>query len=115
MIDLNLIPQAYAATNTGTVAQGGGVLSTILLLVGFMIIFYFLLIRPQSKRAKEHRDLIASLQVSDEVITNGGIVGKISKIKDDFIILVIAENVEIKIQKAAISNTLPKGTMKSIS
>jgi len=70
--------------------------------------------RPQSKRAKEHKNLVSGLSKGDEVITNGGIAGKISKVSDDFIRVEIAEGVEIKIQKVAISTALPKGTLKSI-
>ena len=75
---------------------------------------YFLVIRPQSKRAREHRNLIADLQTGDEVLTSGGILGKIIKIADNFVILKIAENVEVKVQKSAVVMNLPKGTEKTV-
>jgi preprotein translocase subunit YajC len=106
------IPPASAAATA--VPQESG-FSSIFLLTGFIIIFYFMLWRPQSKRAKEHRTLISGLGKGDEVVTGGGLVGKIVKINDDFVVLAIAEEVEIMIQKPAIVTVLPKGTMKSIS
>lgn len=86
----------------------------ILIIVAFALVFYFIVWRPQSKRTKEHRELIASLNKGDEVITNGGIVGKITKVQDDFLLLEVAEKVELRVQKGAISAVLPKGTLKSI-
>ncbi len=81
---------------------------------GFIVLFYFLMWRPQSKRAKEHRELVAGLNKGDEVLTNGGLAGKILRVKDDFVALEIANGVEIKVQKAAVSAALPKGTLKEI-
>lgn len=94
--------------------EGPSVLFQLLFFGGFILIFYFLMWRPQSKRAKEHRNLVSSLSKGDEVITNGGIAGKINKVSEDFILLEIAEGVELKIQKVAIASALPKGTLKSI-
>lgn len=113
-MSFSLLPIAYAATTDGmaTAPHAADGLSTILLLLGFVAIFYFLLWRPQSKRMKEQKQLINSLAVGDEVITTGGILGRISKITDDFIMLVIAENVEITVQKSSVSTSLPKGTLK---
>ena len=85
-----------------------------LLLIGFLVIFYFLLWRPQSKRAKEHRELIANVAKGDEVATTGGMLGKVSKVTDDYFVISIAENTEITVQKNAIASVLPKGTLKSI-
>lgn len=95
-------------------AAGGSAISSILMLAGFILIFYFLLWRPQSKRAKEHKDLINQIAKGDEVITAGGITGKVSEVKDDFIKLTIAEGVTIKIQKQAVTSCLPKGSLDSI-
>ena len=74
---------------------------------------YFLIIRPQSKRAKEHRELMASLKTGDEVVTSGGVLGKINKISDNFIVLEIAKDVEITMQRSSVAASLPKGTIKS--
>lgn len=97
-------------TSISSASQGGGY-SQILILLGFVVIFYLLLWRPQAKRAKEHRQLMASLAIGDEVSTTGGIVGKIIALKDELVTLKIAENVEIKMQKASITSVLPKGTL----
>ncbi|WP_218813908.1 preprotein translocase subunit YajC [Rickettsiella endosymbiont of Dermanyssus gallinae] len=105
----NALAESAAAT-TSAAPQGGG-FSQILILLGFVVIFYLLLWRPQAKRAKEHRQLMASLAMGDEVITTGGMVGKITALRDDLVTLKIAENVEIKMQKAAIASVLPKGTV----
>mgnify|MGYP000161393752 FL=1 len=94
--------------------EGPGALMQLVFFGGFILIFYFLMWRPQSKRAKEHKSLVSGLSKGDEVITTGGIAGKISKVSEDFIRVEIAEGVEIKIQKVAISTALPKGTLKSI-
>ena len=108
-----LIPAAYAADAAPAAAPGGDMMS-ILMLVGFVVIFYLMIWRPQSKRAKEHKNLLGGLQKGDEVVTSGGIVGKVVKVSDDFVVVEIADNVELKFQKQAIAATLPKGTLKSI-
>lgn len=86
----------------------------LVMLAVFIGLMYLLLIRPQSKRQKEHRDLITSLNKDDEVLTSGGITGKIKDINDQFITLVIANNVEVMLQKPAVTAVLPKGTLKNI-
>ncbi len=95
--------------------QGGGMEMLIMLLV-FGLVFYFMIYRPQAKRVKEHKSLMSALSKGDEVLTQGGLVGKIIKVSDekDFIVISIAENTEVTVQKAAISAVLPKGTMKSL-
>lgn len=114
-MSFSLLPIAYADTVAAAPhAAADGGLSSILLLVGFVVIFYFLLWRPQSKRVKEQKQLISSLTVGDEVITAGGILGRITKLTDDFIMLLIAENVEITVQRSSVSASLPKGTLKSV-
>ncbi|MNF14226.1 preprotein translocase subunit YajC [compost metagenome] len=70
--------------------------------------------RPQAKRAKEHKSLLGSLQKGDEVVTSGGIAGKVTKVTDDFVVIEVSDSVELKFQKAAIAATLPKGTLKAI-
>jgi preprotein translocase subunit YajC len=109
------IPDAYAAAGTTTAAQQGGGMTSILMIVAFVGLFYLLMWLPQSKRAKAQRELINGLTKGDEVVTIGGVVGRITKITDDFIMIAIAENVEVCIQKAAVAATLPKGTFKSIA
>ena len=103
---------AYAADAGAAPADAG--LINLLFLGGFVLIFYFLLWRPQSKRRKEHQALMAGLNKGDEVVTAGGIVGTVNKVEDDFIKVQVANNVELRIQKSAVGATLPKGTIKSL-
>ncbi|MDM7859680.1 preprotein translocase subunit YajC [Alteromonas sp. ASW11-36] len=97
-------------------AQQGGGFEMIIMLVVFGLIFYFLLYRPQAKRVKEHKNLVASLSKGDEVLTQGGLVGKITKVSEDkdFIEVSLNETNNIVVQKAAVTAVLPKGTMKAI-
>ncbi len=90
----------------------GGLMSFLPLIIIF-VIFYFLLIRPQMKRAKEHKKLVAELGNGDEVVTNGGLLGRISNVGESFITVEVADNVQIKVQRHAIANVMPKGTIKS--
>ncbi len=80
----------------------------------FVLIFYFMLWRPQSKKQKEHKALMESLSKGDEVVTVGGVAGKISKVTDDFVVLEAAEGVELKVQKSSVAATLVKGTLKQL-
>lgn len=106
------ISNAYAQTS----GQGGGGLEMLIMLAVFGIIFYFLLYRPQAKRVKEHKTLVSSLAKGDEVLTSGGLVGKVTKVSDekDFIEISLNETNNIIVQKSAVSAVLPKGTMKSL-
>lgn len=104
-----LIASAYAQD---AAPQGGGLMSFLPLIIIF-VIFYFLLIRPQMKRAKEHRQLVANLAKGDEVVTNGGLLGKILNVGDTFVTVELSENVVVKLQKHAVSSVMPKGTVKS--
>jgi len=79
-----------------------------------VVIFYFLIWRPQAKRTKDHKNLIGGLQKGDEVVTTGGIAGRINKVTDEFVVLEVSDNVELKFQKGAIAATLPKGTLKAL-
>ncbi|MEE9451471.1 MAG: preprotein translocase subunit YajC [Gammaproteobacteria bacterium] len=106
------INEALAAAESGIAA--GSSYTPILILGVFVLIFYFLLWRPQSKRAKEHRELVSKLAKGDEVMTNGGIFGTINNVTDDFIQLDIAKGVTVAIQKAAVAKTVPKGTLQSL-
>ena len=102
-----------AATATGGQPRAGGY-QFIITMVLMIVIFYFLLIRPQNKRAKEHRELIGQLGVGDEVITSSGILGKITDVKDQYLSVQIADNVEIMVQRQYVTVVLPKDTIKSI-
>jgi len=100
----------------GAPASGlfGGDLMAFLPMVAIFVVFYFLLIRPQQKRAKEAKAMLMALQKGDEVITAGGVVGKISKLGDQYATLEIATGVEMTIQRSAIGQLLPKGTIKAL-
>lgn len=115
MTILNLlgISDALAAAPAGS-APNGGLASMLPMILIFVVGAYFLMIRPQNRRVKAHRKLMSELSKGDEVITAGGIIGKISKLTDDFVTIAVSDSVNINIQKASISNVLPKGTMKSI-
>jgi preprotein translocase subunit YajC len=107
-----LITQAYAQTAPG--GAGGMDLLNMLPIVLMFVLLYFLLLRPQMKRAKEQKQMIASLQKGDEVITSGGALGRVGKVSDNYVSLEIAPNVEITVQKSAIQTMLPKGTIKNV-
>ncbi|WP_416361429.1 preprotein translocase subunit YajC [Marinobacter sp.] len=109
---LSLLPTLAMAQ--GAEGQSMGVMGQVIFFAGFILIFYFLIWRPQSKRAKEHKNLMSSLNKGDEVVTSGGMVGRITKVSDDFIVLEVADNIEIRIQKVAVAGALPKGTLKDI-
>jgi preprotein translocase subunit YajC len=109
------ITDALAGAAPQTAAAGnGGFISLLPMLIGFFAISYFLIIRPQSKRLKAQRKLLSEIAKGDEVITAGGMLGRIVKVSNDFVTLAIADEVEIHIQKTSIANILPKGTIKSI-
>ena len=94
--------------------QGPGAIMQIVFLGGFVLIFYFLVWRPQSKRAKEHKALVSGISKGDEVLTGGGLAGKVARLTDDFMVLEVADKIEIKVQKVAVATVLPKGTLKDI-
>ena len=79
-----------------------------------LLLLYLLLIRPQSKRAKEHRQLVAGIAEGDEVLTSGGLVGKVAKVGDDYLTVEVASGVKMKLLKSAVTAALPKGTIKEI-
>jgi preprotein translocase subunit YajC len=80
--------------------------------VALLAIFYFLLIRPQSKRAKEHKKMVEALSKGDEVVTNGGLLGRITEVGENFVVVEVAEGVQVKVQKHMIGSLMPKGTIK---
>ena len=89
-------------------------LYTLLMFGGLFVFMYFLIIRPQRKRQKEHKDLTSSLSKGDEIVMNSGMLGKITKLEDDYIVVEAANNVELKFQRAAVHAVLPKGTIKQV-
>ncbi len=109
-----LIDSAMAAPATGVAAQNGGGMSSIVFLVVLLAVGYLFLLRPQMKRQKDQRNLIASVAVGDEIVTLGGMLGKITKVEDQFFSVQVAENTVVRIQRQAVSTVLPKGTVKSI-
>lgn len=106
-----LIPEAYAQAAGG--ATGGSQLAPLLMMVLFIVIFYFLLIRPQQKKAKEHQAMLAKLAAGDEVVTAGGLLGRVTEVGEAFATVEIADGVRIKVQKFQITSLMPKGTLKS--
>lgn len=102
-----------AMAQADSAAQGDPIMQFLPLVILF-VIFYFLLIRPQQKKAKEHKLMVQGLKKGDEIVTSGGIVGKVNEVSENFLTCQIAENVEVKLQSHAISTVLPKGTIKSI-
>ncbi len=105
------IADAFAQNAPAPAGPGMGDMVFLILL---FVVFYFLLIRPQMKRAKEHKKMVGALAKGDEVVTNGGLLGKITKMGDDFITVEIAEGLEVNVQKQAVASLLPKGTIKSL-
>ena len=105
-----LISEAWAQASM----PGGADLWSMMPIILMFIVLYFMMIRPQMKRAKEMKAMIDSLQKGDEVVAAGGVVGKISKISDSYITLQVADNVEIRVQRPAVQLVLPKGTIKGI-
>lgn len=106
-----LISAAYAqAADPGAPPS---MLAQFLPLILIFAVFYFLLIRPQMKRAKDHKNLVSSLGKGDEVVTNGGLLGRITDLNDSFVTVEIADNVQIKLQRQAVAAVMPKGTVKS--
>lgn len=105
---------AEAHAQTAGQQPAGGEMFQIVFLVGLFVLFYFIAIRPQRKRQKEHAEMVSALNKGDEVVTTSGILGKINKLEDNFIVLQVADNVELKFQRSHINAVLPKGTLKSI-
>lgn len=89
-------------------------LMSFLPLVFIFVVFYFLLIRPQTKKAKEHKLMVEALSKGDEVVTNGGLLGRVAKVGDNFIELEVAEQVSVKVQRQSVANVMPKGTIKGL-
>jgi preprotein translocase subunit YajC len=105
-----LISSAWAQTAP---ASGPGGLMQMLPLLLIFVVFYFLLIRPQTKRAKEHKAMVAAIATGDEVVTSGGILGKVTEVGDQFLTVEIADGVRVKVQRHTVASVLPKGSLKS--
>ncbi|ENW82666.1 preprotein translocase, YajC subunit [Acinetobacter sp. ANC 3929] len=106
-----LISTAHAAP---AAAQGPSLMANILMIAVFIAIFYFLIWRPQAKRAKEHRSLIESLGVGSEIVFAGGLMGRITKLEGDFAVVELARGVDVKIQRASVISVLPEGTLNNL-
>jgi preprotein translocase subunit YajC len=109
---LFLVANAHAQVDAP--AGQGGEMFQIFFLIGLFVLFYFIAIRPQRKRQKEHTDMVSALNKGDEVVTTSGILGKITRLEDNFVVLNVSDNVELKFQRSYINAVLPKGTLKSI-
>lgn len=107
------ISQAHAQEPAEQALSNGG-LFQLVMLAGLFVLFYFIAIRPQRKRQKEHAALVASIAKGDEVITNSGILGTVVRVEGDYLVLTVADKVEMKFQKVAMHAVLPKGTLKNI-
>ena len=106
-------PTSFVIAQAAPAAGAPNPIMTFLPLILLFAVFYFLMIRPQMKRQKEHRNMVAALSKGDEVVTNGGIAGKVDEVGESFITVEIAPNVKIKLQKGAVQQVLPKGSLKS--
>ncbi|WP_221798306.1 preprotein translocase subunit YajC [Oceanobacter mangrovi] len=104
-----------SALAEGAPAEGPmGAIGQFVFLGGFLLIFYFLLWRPQAKRQKEHKNLISNLSKGDEVVMAGGMLGKVTKVSEDFVVMEVANGIELPVQKVAVTMVLPKGTIKEV-
>ncbi|MBN9231245.1 MAG: preprotein translocase subunit YajC [Legionella sp. 40-6] len=108
-----LISDAFAAAGTTASPQADGTFSLIMIAAIF-VMFYFMLIRPQNKKAKEHRELVSRLKKGDEIVTSGGILARVVNLDDQYLKVSLTEGVEINIQRGAVIAVLPKGTMKTL-
>lgn len=108
-----LIPLAHAQAGGGG-AAGGSAIYSIGMIVVFFAIMFFLVIRPQMKRQKEHKKLIESLSKGSEIVTAGGVAGRIREVGENFLVVEVAKDVEIRVQKSSVTSVVPKGTMDSL-
>lgn len=108
-----LIPEAAAQAQAGA-SQGGGDMFSIIMLVGLVVLMYFMMIRPQRKRQKEHENLVGGIAKGDEVVLTSGMLGKVIDVDDSYMTLDTGDGVKLRFQKVAVHAVLPKGTMKSL-
>ncbi len=103
-----------AMAEAGTAAQQPGMFEALFPFVVIFIVFYFLLIRPQQRRAKEHKNMTENLQKGDEIVTAGGLLGKITSVGDEFVSVELADGIEVNLQRASVTLLMPKGTIKNL-
>lgn len=108
---MDFLVQSAQAASGGEGA--GNPLMSLMLPILLLVVFYFLLIRPQQKRVKEHKQMVSELKKGDEVVTSGGLAGELTEVGDSFVQLQIAEGIEVQIQKQSVASLLPKGTLKN--
>jgi preprotein translocase subunit YajC len=106
------ISHAYAQAPAS--GGGGDPMSLTIMMILMFVVLWFIMVRPQMKRAKEHKALVEGLQKGDEVVAGGGMIGRITKVSDAYVTLEIAENTEVVVQRSAVQTVLPKGTLKSL-
>ena len=106
-----LISPAYAQQ---AAPQGAGIMPTLIMLGLFFLFMYFMIIRPQMKRQKEHRQLIESIEKGNEVVTQGGLGGKVRDVGENFVLIEVASGVNVTVQKSSIASVIPKGTLSSL-
>lgn len=106
-----LIADAWAQ---GASPQGGNPLEMLFLFGILFVVFYFLMIRPQMKRQKEHREMVGNLSKGDEAVTSGGLLGRVKEVGDNFVMMEIAKGIEVRVQKHYIQAIMPKGTIKTL-
>ncbi len=108
------IADAWAAGGPPAAGNPQGGLGSLVIMVLFVAFTFFILIRPQQKRAKEHRKMVEGLKKGDEVVTNGGLLGRITDLGDNFVRIKVADGVEVKVQRQSVAAVMPKGTMKEM-
>lgn len=110
-MDLSILNNVALGAEAPAPAAGGA--SFFIVIIVMFVLMYFMMIRPQQKRQKQHKAMIQALGKGDEVITNGGIAGRIDALGDSFVTVEVAEGVKVKLQRASIAQVLPKGTLKA--
>jgi len=111
----SLSADAWATNGAAPAAPAGDPLASLILPIGLIVLFYFFLIRPQSKRHKQHKEMVAALQKGEEVVTSGGLLGKITSVGEHFVTLEVSRDVSIHVQKNSVQAVMPKGTIKEQS
>ncbi len=111
---MNFFISDAMAEGAAQTAQQGDPIMGLLLPIGLVVLFYFFLIRPQSKRAKEHRQMVDAISKGDEVVTSGGILGKVVDTKENFICIEISKDITVNVQRSMVSTLMPKGTIKDL-